>query len=76
MPNRITFEILWYYSGGPDYAPNRCIGRDYVNRHDLTDAITTACNLLKSGKGRGERLAHGFYVRAYRGVDQVATTVR
>jgi hypothetical protein len=68
MPTRkppITFEILWY-SGGLDYAPNRCIGRDYVKRHDLSGAITAACNMLKAGKGAHDGYAHGFYVRKHR----------
>jgi hypothetical protein len=59
---KISFEILWY-AGGPEHAPNRCIGRDYVKRHDLTDAITAACNMLKSGKGAHDGYAHGFYVQ-------------
>jgi hypothetical protein len=59
----ITFEILWY-SGGPEYAPNRVIGRDYVKRHNLSRAITAACNMLKRGKGNSD-YAHGFYVRKY-----------
>jgi hypothetical protein len=59
-----TFEILWY-SGGPDHAPNRVIGRDLVKRRDLTDAITAACNMLKRGKGNSD-YAHGFYVRKQR----------
>jgi hypothetical protein len=65
MDDRIEFEILWY-SGGPEYAPNRCIGRDFIKRHDLSDAITAACNMLKNNKGEGARLAHGFYVRKRR----------
>lgn len=59
-----TFEILWY-SGGPDYAPNRCVGRDLVKRYDLTAAITAACNMLKNGKGNSD-YAQGFYVRVQR----------
>lgn len=65
MSDRITFEILWY-NGGPDHAPNRVIGRDQVKRHDLTDAIIAACNMLKSGKGSHDGYAHGFYVRSLR----------
>jgi hypothetical protein len=60
-----TFEILWY-RGGPEHAPNRVVGRTTVRRHDLTDAITAACNMLKAGKG-GSDDAHGFYVRVKRG---------
>ena len=56
----IRFEILWY-SGGPEHAPNRVIGRDYVKRHDLTGAITAACNMLKAGRG-AHGYAHGFSV--------------
>ena len=55
------FEVLWY-NGGPDYAPNRCIGRDTIRRRDLTDAITAACNMLKADKGNSGH-AYGFYVR-------------
>lgn len=55
----LEFEILWY-SGGPDHAPNRVIGRTRVKRYDLTDAITAACNLMKRNH---EPLANGFYVR-------------
>ncbi len=58
-----TFEILWY-AGGPDHAPNRVIGRDYVRRHDLTSAIVAACNMLKAGKGKSD-YASGFYVRKH-----------
>lgn len=74
MPaHRTVFEILWY-SGGPTYAPNRCIGRDYVKRADLTDAIKAACNLLSSGGGNSD-YAHGMYVR--KAEDQThETTVR
>lgn len=67
MPDKIEFEVLWY-SGGPEHAPNRVIGRDIVKRHDLTDAITAACNMLKAGKGQGEGMAHGFYVQRKRKV--------
>lgn len=65
MQNKLKFEILWY-SGGPEHAPNRCIGRDYVMRHDLTDAIRTACNMLKAGHGAHDGYAHGFYVQKAR----------
>jgi hypothetical protein len=37
-----------------------------VRRHDLTDAITAACNMLKANKGSHDGLAHGFYVRVKR----------
>ena len=63
--DKLTFEILWY-NGGPDYAPNRCVGRTLVKRHDLTDAITAACNMLKKGKYDAAD-ARGFYVRRARG---------
>lgn len=67
LPPIITFEILWYAGAGanPD-APNRIIGRDTVRRRDLTDAITAACNMLKSGRGDHSGYAHGFYVRSKR----------
>jgi hypothetical protein len=58
----IEFEILWY-AGGPEWAPNRCIGREHIRKRDLTAAITTACNMLKAGKGCHDGYAHGFYVR-------------
>lgn len=64
--NRLTFEILWY-SGGPDYAPNRCIGRDFIKRYDLSDAITCAANRLKACKTENAKMAQGFYVRVYKG---------
>jgi hypothetical protein len=64
MAELSTFEILWY-SGGPKHAPNRVTGRTTVRRHDLTDAITAACNMLKAGKGDSD-YAHGFYVRVQR----------
>lgn len=67
MPNRdlLTFEILWY-SGGPEYAPNRVIARDRVRKYDLTDAIGAACRMLARGKGSHDGYAHGFYVRRAR----------
>jgi hypothetical protein len=58
----ITFEILWY-SGGPEYAPNRVIARNIIRRRDLSAAVTTACNMLRTGKGTHDGLAQGFYVR-------------
>lgn len=70
MP-RTLFEILWY-SGGPDHAPNRCIGRDYIRRHDLTDAIARACVLLRSGKA-SDGYAVGMYVRKAADQDRTAT---
>lgn len=60
-----TFEVLWY-NGGPEHAPNRVVGRDTVKRHDLTDAITWACNTLKAERTAGAADAHGFYVRVKR----------
>lgn len=60
LPAIITFEILWYAGGSEDNP--RIIGRDTVRRRDLTDAITAACNMLKSGKGAHSGYAHGFYV--------------
>lgn len=60
MPPDIRFEILWY-SGGPEHAPNRVIGRDFIMRRDLSSAIVTACNMLKAGRGNSE-YAQGFYV--------------
>jgi len=56
-----TFEILWY-DGGPDHAPNRVICRTHVKLHDLTAAITRACNMLKNGHADTD-MAQGFYVR-------------
>jgi len=38
--------VTWY-AGGPEWSPNRCIGRDRIKRRDLTAAITAACNMLK-----------------------------
>ena len=62
----IAFEVLWY-SGGPDYAPNRCIGRDIIKRQDLSAAIVWACNTLKKPRGNeSAAMAHGFYVRSLR----------
>ena len=63
--SRIEFEVLWY-SGGPEHAPNRCIGRDYIKRHDLDAAITWACNRLKANRGENAQLARGFYVQLSR----------
>lgn len=63
--DKIRFEIIWY-NGGPAYAPNVVVGRDYVMRHDLSDAITTACNMLKGNKGEHAPVAHGFYVQRAR----------
>ncbi len=69
----LGFMILWY-SGGPDHAPNRCIGRTLVGAYDLSDAITTA-GLWIGGKiprrlpddhRSSAAMAHGFYVRAAR----------
>lgn len=57
----IRFEVLWY-SGGPEHAQKIVIGRDYVNRHDLTGAIAWACNTLRAGRGNSD-YAHGFYVQ-------------
>lgn len=68
LPELLTFEILWY-AGGPEYAPNRCVGRDTVRRRDLSAAIVAACNLLKRGKGNHSGLAQGFYVRRAREED-------
>jgi hypothetical protein len=65
MPPEIEFEILWY-RGGPEHAPNRVIGRDYIMRTDLSLAIATACNMLKEQRNENARLAHGFYVRRKR----------
>lgn len=63
---RSTFEILWYGGhGGNESAPNHVIGRDYIRRHDLTDAIDAACNALKRGRGESS-YAHGMYVRVVR----------
>jgi hypothetical protein len=56
------FEVLWY-SGGTPHAPNRVIGRDFIKRHDLTDATKRACSLFLSGQGEDDGYAHGFYVR-------------
>lgn len=53
---------MTWYAGGPEWSPNRCIGRDRIKRRDLTAAITAACNMLKAGKG-GDGYAQGFYVR-------------
>lgn len=52
-----VFEVL-YYNGGPEYAPNRCVGRDYVRRHDLTDALKRGATLMLRNPD-----AHGVYVR-------------
>lgn len=66
-----TFEILWYdaiideRTNTAELNLNRVVGHDYVKRHDLTDAITAACNMLKSGKGESGH-AHGFFVRVSR----------
>jgi hypothetical protein len=65
MADKHTFEILWY-SGGPEHAPNRVIARNYVTRHDLTGAITAACNMMRKGSGNDDGYAHGFYVRVAR----------
>lgn len=58
----ITFEIL-YYNGGPDHAPNIVIGREFVNRRDLSAAIKLAGNRLAAGRGEAAN-AHGLYVHA------------
>ena len=63
--DKIEFEILWY-CGGPEWAPNRCIGRNTVKRRDLSAAITAACNMLKANKGNHDGMAQGFYVQAKR----------
>ena len=65
MSDLITFEILWY-SGGSEHAPNRVIARNIIRRRDLSAAITTACNMMRSGKGADDGYAHGFYVRKER----------
>lgn len=58
--DRIVFEVL-YYNGGPDYAPNRVIGREFVKRHNLGLAIKWAARRLLTGKGEAAD-AHGLYV--------------
>lgn len=63
MDTRMTFEIIWY-AGGDGIRP---IGKDLVKRHDLTSAITAACNMLKANKGSHGGYAQGFYVRRLRG---------
>lgn len=66
MSSLLTFEVLWY-SGGPEHAPNRVIGRDRIRRRDLTSAVKAACNMLKAERSDNTRLAHGFYVRELKG---------
>lgn len=63
MPDeRLTYEVVWY-SGGPEYAPNRVIGRDRIKRYSLDGAILWACNHMKANKSENARLAQGFYVQ-------------
>lgn len=56
----ITFEVL-YYNGGPDWAPNRVVGREFVNRRDLSAAIKWGTSRLGRGIGAANG-AHGLYV--------------
>lgn len=68
-PEKLTFVIYWLDNAGfPGELPRpRIIGRDEVKRYDLTDAITAACNMLKSGRGNSD-FAKGFTVKAKREV--------
>lgn len=63
-PSLLLFEIL-YYNGGPEHAPNRVIGREFVHRRDLTAAIVTACNRMRRPVDMAKG-AHGFYVQVVR----------
>lgn len=57
----IEFDIVWYGWDGAE------LGIAVVRRHDLSEAITAACNRLKRGAGDPfVRDAHGFFVRATR----------
>jgi hypothetical protein len=60
--DNIAFTVLWY-NGGPEYAPNRCTGRDLIRKHDLTDAIRWAANRMLRHDNTNASYAHGFYVR-------------
>jgi len=58
MSDLLTFEIEWHAGKA-----GRSIGRDYVRRQNLDDAITAACNLLKNPRSENTKMAHGFYVQ-------------
>lgn len=61
MNDNHTYEIIWYAE-----ARLEC-GCTEVRRHDLTDAITAAVNLIKRPRGdKGAADAHGFFVRVKR----------
>jgi hypothetical protein len=66
MADQIKFEILWY-SGGPEYAPNRCIGREDIMGDNLDEAIKFACLKLMRQRTENTKLARGFYVREKKG---------
>lgn len=55
----LTFNVHWLDWRGEEFAT------DEIKRHDLSDAITAACGMLKSAKGNA-RNAHGFMVRRKR----------
>jgi hypothetical protein len=69
-PDKLTFVIYWLDNAGfPDELPRpRIIGRDEVKRHDLSGAISAACNMLKAGKGNSD-FAKGFTVKVKKGDD-------
>lgn len=53
----IEFEILWL-----DWDWPHVFDRTTVRKHSLSEAITTAADLMRKGKG-GSDGAHGLYVR-------------
>ena len=59
--HNIAFDIQWYGWDGKVYATEQ------IKRHDLSEAIVAACNLLARGKGQAAS-AHGFFVTSHKEV--------
>lgn len=55
------FIALWY-SGGPDYAPNRCIGRTELAEETHHGAVMEAARMMLEAHPATE-MAKGFYVK-------------
>lgn len=62
MLGRITFNVYWI----DEYGQNLDVPALQIRRHCLSDAITAACNVLKTPRHDVPANARGFYVRAKR----------